>query len=95
MKNKLYALEFLRIYACILVYFWHIGRDTADSNPLFIFFVLSGFVIAWRYFPANEFLAAADRQNIPGTYCCRTDGDRRSGVESAARKTGMRLPFSG
>lgn len=53
MKNKLYALEFLRIYACILVYFWHIGRDTADSNPLFIFFVLSGFVIAWRYFPAN------------------------------------------
>jgi len=54
MQPKLYSLEFLRIYSCILVYRWHSSLTNIDNNPLFIFFVLSGFVIAYRYFDRTE-----------------------------------------
>lgn len=58
-QPKLYSLEFLRIYACVLVYRWHISRTNIDNNPLLIFFVLSGFVIAYRYFDRDEPLSLA------------------------------------
>lgn len=37
-----------------LVYRWHIGRPNIDNYPLEIFFILSGFVIAYRYFKRDE-----------------------------------------
>lgn len=53
-KPKLLSLEFLRVYACILVYRGHIARPNIDDFALEIFFVLSGFVIAYRYFDRCE-----------------------------------------
>lgn len=57
MKKKLCALEILRIYACVLVYRWHVGKVNLDNRPLLIFFVLSGFVIAYQYYRREERLS--------------------------------------